>query len=131
MKQAKVAAVIGAGSAGMSAYQAIKRGGDSCFLIENHLYGTTCARTGCMPSKLLIAAANSRHNVDKAELFGIDVDGVKVNRSNVMRRVRRERERFVNFVLDLFFEQSILPTHRYLFCRCPFRPSFLEKIIEE
>ena len=100
MKQAKVAAVIGAGSAGMSAYRAIKRGGDSCFLIENHLYGTTCARTGCMPSKLLIAAANSRHDIDKAELFGIDVDGVEVNRSNVMRRVRRERERFVNFVLD-------------------------------
>lgn len=99
MKQATVA-VIGAGSAGMSAYRAIKRGGDSCFLIENNLYGTTCARTGCMPSKLLIAAANSRHNVDNAELFGVDVEGVKVNRSNVMRRVRRERERFVNFVLD-------------------------------
>ena len=81
MKQATVA-VIGAGSAGMSAYRAIKRGGDSCFLIENKLYGTTCARTGCMPSKLLIAAANSRHNVDNAELFGVDVEGVKVNRSN-------------------------------------------------
>ena len=99
MKQAKVA-VIGAGSAGMSAYRAIKRGGESCFLIENNTYGTTCAKTGCMPSKLLIAAANSRHDLEKAEQFGIDIDGVKVNRSNVMRRVRRERERFVSFVLD-------------------------------
>ena len=99
MKKAKVA-VIGAGSAGMSAYRAIKRGGDSCFLIENHLYGTTCARTGCMPSKLLIASANARHDVERAEKFGIDVDGIKVNRSSVMRRVRQERERFVNFVVD-------------------------------
>ena len=99
MEKAKVA-VIGAGSAGMSAYRAIKRGGESCFLIENNTYGTTCARTGCMPSKLLIAAANSRHAIDTAEKFGIDVDGVKVNRSSVMRRVRQERDRFVNFVVD-------------------------------
>ena len=99
MKKAKVA-VIGAGSAGMSAYRAIKRGGESCFLIENYLYGTTCARTGCMPSKLLIASANARHDVERAEKLGIDVEGVKVNRSSVMRRVRQERERFVNFVID-------------------------------
>ncbi len=101
MKQVDVA-VIGAGSAGMSAYRAVKRADKSCVLIENHLYGTTCARTGCMPSKLLIAAANSAHNIRKASQFGVHVDlnTLEINRSDVMKRVRKERERFVNFVLD-------------------------------
>ena len=51
--------VIGAGSAGMSAYKAAKKEGKSACLIENGFYGTKCARHGCMASKLLIAAAES------------------------------------------------------------------------
>ena len=51
--------VIGAGSAGMSAYRAAKAAGVSAVLIEGGPYGTTCARVGCMPSKLLIAAADA------------------------------------------------------------------------
>ena len=93
-------AVIGAGSAGMSAYRMAKREGKKACLIENREYGTKCASYGCMPSKLLIAAAENAHNIQKASQFGIDVENVKVNRSAVMRRVRKERERFVNYVKD-------------------------------
>ena len=56
-------AVIGAGSAGMSAYRAAKARGKSVVLIEGGPYGTTCARVGCMPSKLLIAAAEAAHAI--------------------------------------------------------------------
>jgi len=94
--------IFGAGSAGMSAYRALKRANKSCILIENHLYGTTCARVGCMPSKLLIAAAHAAHDLKKAHQFGIhtDLNSLEINRSEVMRRIRQERDRFVGFVLE-------------------------------
>jgi len=58
-KQRKVdVAVIGAGTAGLAAYRAAKAAGASALLIEGGTHGTTCARVGCMPSKLLIAAAS-------------------------------------------------------------------------
>mgnify|MGYP002653575451 FL=1 len=47
-------AIIGAGSAGMSAYRAARKHTDSIVVIESGPYGTTCARVGCMPSKLLM-----------------------------------------------------------------------------
>ncbi|HWT71827.1 MAG TPA: FAD-dependent oxidoreductase, partial [Oxalicibacterium sp.] len=46
-------AVIGAGSAGLTAYRAASTHGKRVVLIESGAYGTTCARVGCMPSKLL------------------------------------------------------------------------------
>ena len=43
----------------MGAYRAARKHTDSLVLIEGGPYGTTCARVGCMPSKLLIAAAEA------------------------------------------------------------------------
>jgi dihydrolipoamide dehydrogenase len=93
-------AVIGAGTAGLSAYSAAKRAGVSAVLIESGPYGTTCARVGCMPSKLLIAAAETAHHVTLAPRFGVCIDGsVRIDGREVMARVRSERDRFVGFVL--------------------------------
>ncbi len=93
-------AVVGAGSAGLSAYRAAKATTDSVLLIEGGPYGTTCARVGCMPSKLLIAAAEAAHGAKEAAAFGIDVEGIDVDGRAVMERVRQERDRFVGFVVD-------------------------------
>ena len=41
-------AIIGAGTAGMAAYRAALRHTERVALIESHVYGTTCARVGCM-----------------------------------------------------------------------------------
>ncbi|MDP2238720.1 MAG: dihydrolipoyl dehydrogenase [Burkholderiales bacterium] len=93
-------AVIGAGTAGLVAYRAAKAAGASAAIIEGGVDGTTCARVGCMPSKLLIAAAEAAHAVGKAPAFGIHVDGViRIDGREVMARVRRERDRFVDFAL--------------------------------
>lgn len=93
-------AIIGAGTAGLAAYRAAKSAGASVALIEGGDYGTTCARVGCMPSKLLIAAAEAAHGARKAPGFGIHADGpVRIDGREVMDRVRRERDRFVGFVL--------------------------------
>jgi dihydrolipoamide dehydrogenase len=93
-------AVIGAGSAGMVAYRAAKSHGKRVVLIEGGAYGTTCARVGCMPSKLLIAAAEAAHGIDQAPAFGVHAGPVRIDGRAVMARVRAERDRFVGFVLD-------------------------------
>lgn len=94
-------AIIGAGTAGMGAYRAAKKHTDSVLLIESGVYGTTCARVGCMPSKLLIAAAERAHEIETAEPFGVKLDGdVKIDGKAVMTRVRSERDRFVGFVTE-------------------------------
>ena len=92
-------AIIGAGSAGMTAYRAALGHTDKVVVIESGEYGTTCARVGCMPSKLLISAADAAHAVSRAGLFGVDVAGSSIDGRAVMRRVREERDRFVGFVV--------------------------------
>lgn len=93
-------AVIGTGTAGLGAYRAAKKHTDKVLLIEAGEYGTTCARVGCMPSKLLIAAAESAHNIELAEQFGVKPNGYTVDGRAVMHRVKSERDRFVGFVLE-------------------------------
>jgi dihydrolipoamide dehydrogenase len=84
----------------MTAYRAALAHTDNVVVIESGDYGTTCARVGCMPSKLLIAAADAAHAVSRAGLFGVEVTGFRVDGQAVMRRVRDERDRFVGFVVD-------------------------------
>jgi dihydrolipoamide dehydrogenase len=93
-------AIIGAGTAGMSAYRAALEHTSRVLLIESGVYGTTCARVGCMPSKLLIAAADAAHAVIGASRFGVSVGPIKIDGRAVMARVRSERDRFVGFVVD-------------------------------
>jgi len=94
-------AIIGAGTAGLGAYRAARAAGARAVIIEGGAYGTTCARVGCMPSKLLIAAAEAAHAIGRAPGFGVHVDGkLRVDGREVMGRVKRERDRFVGFVLE-------------------------------
>lgn len=93
-------AVIGAGSAGLAAYRAARKWTNKVALIEGGPYGTTCARVGCMPSKLLIAAAEAAHAVTEAPSFGIRTEVPRIDGAAVMQRVRSERDRFVGFVVE-------------------------------
>jgi len=103
-------AIIGAGTAGMVAYQRVRKATDNLVLVESGQYGTTCARVGCMPSKLLIAAAESAHNMRHGDLFGVVAGGVTVDGRQVMERVRTERDRFVGGVLHAV--ENFPETHR-------------------
>ncbi|RYE74796.1 MAG: dihydrolipoyl dehydrogenase, partial [Oxalobacteraceae bacterium] len=101
MKQLNVdVAVIGTGTAGMTAYRAAKAQGARTVVIEGAHYGTTCARVGCMPSKLLIAAAEVAHTLHSSAPFGVHAVEVRIDGPAVMARVQRERDRFVGFVLE-------------------------------
>ncbi len=103
-------AIIGAGTAGMAAYREVVKLNRSVLLIEAGSYGTTCARVGCMPSKLLIAAAETAHHMRHASRFGVNAGAPTIDGVAVMKRVREERDRFVGFVLDTV--EDFDPAHR-------------------
>lgn len=92
--------IIGAGTAGLKAYKAaVARGGD-VVIVERGPGGSTCTRIGCMPSKLLLAAARVAHQARGAAEFGVITGPVTVDAGKLWERVRRERDRFVASVLD-------------------------------
>jgi dihydrolipoamide dehydrogenase len=95
-------AIIGAGTAGLAAYRRVREHTERLVLIEGGAHGTTCARVGCMPSKLLIAAAEAAHAVHEAPVFGIEAGGPpRIDGRAVMSRVRALRDYFVDSVLEV------------------------------
>lgn len=93
-------AVIGGGTAGLAAERAARKNGASTLLIDPEFGGTTCALVGCMPSKLLIAASREAERIRRAKLFGIVVEGIKIDGPAVLRRVRAERDRFARLTRE-------------------------------
>lgn len=93
-------AILGAGTAGMAAYREARKYTDRVLLFDGGALGTTCARVGCMPSKLLIAAADAANHVRHAARFGVVSEPPRIDGRAVMARVRAERDRFVGFVLE-------------------------------
>ncbi|WP_380786377.1 dihydrolipoyl dehydrogenase [Sphingomonas sp. R86521] len=92
-------AIIGAGTAGLAAERSARSNGATTLLIDETFGGTTCASVGCMPSKLLIAAADAAYGVRHAAVFGIGATAT-IDGAAVMRRVRNERDKFVAGVED-------------------------------
>lgn len=94
-------AIIGAGTAGLSAYGIAKRFTKDIVLINNGHYGTTCARVGCMPSKAFIQAANDYHRRGLLTKQGIHGgDQMYIRTDETLRHVRAMRDYFVSFVLE-------------------------------
>ena len=94
MKHVDVA-IIGAGTAGLNARRAALAAGASVAIFDPGPLGTTCARVGCMPSKVLIAAAEHAHEARRAGDFGVRTE-VAVDPVAVMERVQRMRNMFVS-----------------------------------
>lgn len=95
-------AILGAGSAGLFALSQVKRETDNYVLINGGELGTTCARVGCMPSKVLIQVAEDfhrksifdRHGIDGAEELSIDIPAS-------MEHVQDLRDMFVDRTLGV------------------------------
>ena len=104
-------AIVGAGSAGMAAYQTAARHTDRIVVIEAQGYGTLCARAGCMPSKLLIAAADHAHAIGQAHRFGVHAIGSHIDGASVMARIHDLRQHFLDGVLR---EVQTWPRHHRL-----------------
>jgi dihydrolipoamide dehydrogenase len=88
-------AVIGAGTAGLAAERSARAAGAQTLLIDDRFAGTTCATVGCMPSKLMIAAARAAHAVRSASIFGINTQAPTIDGVAVMQRIRKQRDAFI------------------------------------
>ncbi len=64
-------AIAGSGGAAFSAAIAARRADLRVLMIERGTVGGTCVNVGCIPSKALLAAAESRHRADGARFPGI------------------------------------------------------------
>jgi len=91
--------IIGAGTSGLTARREVANKTQNYLVIDDGPLGTTCARVGCMPSKVLIQAANDFHRRLKFESLGISgADKLEVSTKAVMEHVRSLRDRFVRGV---------------------------------
>ena len=94
-------AIIGAGTAGLNAMRQVREVTDNFVLINGGKLGTTCARVGCMPSKILIQVADDFHRrhvlakegIHKGESLAVDV-------SQALSHVRMLRDTFVGGIVQ-------------------------------
>ena len=92
--------IIGAGTAGLSARREIEKKTDSYIVIDDGPLGTTCARVGCMPSKVLIQVADDYHRRLSLAEEGINgASTLSLDGKKVMQHVRKLRDRFVRGVM--------------------------------
>lgn len=98
MKKVDVA-IIGAGTSGLSARRQVAKKTDNYVVIDDGPLGTTCARVGCMPSKVLIQVANDFHRRHKLAEQGISGgENLKLDVKEAFKHVRKLRDRFVRGV---------------------------------
>jgi len=95
-------AILGAGSAGLFALSQVKRETDNYVLINGGELGTTCARVGCMPSKVLIQVAEDFHRKSIFDREGIDgAEALSVDVPASMEHVQDLRDIFVDKTLSV------------------------------
>ena len=91
--------IIGAGTAGLTARREVAKKTDNYIIVDDGPMGTTCARVGCMPSKVLIQVANDFYRRHKLEEMGISGgEALTIDHKKVMTHVRKLRDRFVKGV---------------------------------
>jgi pyruvate/2-oxoglutarate dehydrogenase complex dihydrolipoamide dehydrogenase (E3) component len=116
--------VIGAGTAGLvvAAGSAGLGIGLKIALIERAYMGGDCLNVGCVPSKCLIRSARAVGELRSAADLGVTAQGVSVDFSRVMERMRQVRsgishqdsaQRFQGLGIDVFFgAASFVDAHR-------------------
>ena len=90
-------AIIGAGTAGLYALREVKRAKKSFVLIDKGPLGTTCARVGCMPSKVALHAAELWSMRNEQKQFGISgTEQLQIDRNKAWAKVRAMRDGFAD-----------------------------------
>ena len=94
-------AIIGAGTAGLSARREVVKHTSNYVVIEGGETGTICARVGCMPSKIFIEAANNFHKSFLLNQMGFKGShDLRPHYPEIMKYVRKLRDRFVRSVVN-------------------------------
>ncbi len=92
-------AIVGAGTAGLNAMAQVRRKTGDFVFINGGALGTTCARVGCMPSKVAIQVAEDFHRRGIFKREGIaGGDGLTVDVDEAFEHVRDIRDILVDRV---------------------------------
>jgi len=95
-------AIIGAGSAGLFALSQVRKQTDNFVLINGGELGTTCARVGCMPSKVMVQVAEDFQRRKLFEREGIDgADQLTLDAAAALEHVQDLRDMFVDRTLHV------------------------------
>jgi dihydrolipoamide dehydrogenase len=89
------------GFGGLSARREVAKVTDDYLVFDDGPLGTTCARVGCMSSKVLIQIAYDfyrRHQFTSEGIHG--GESLHLSQREVMAHVRRLRDRFVQSVVE-------------------------------
>lgn len=91
--------IVGAGTSGLSARREVAKKTENYIVVDDGPLGTTCARVGCMPSKVLIQVANDFYHRHKFAQMGIyGAEHLSLDDTQAMVHVRALRDRFVRAV---------------------------------
>jgi dihydrolipoamide dehydrogenase len=93
-------AIIGAGTAGLSALSQVRKVTDNFVLIDGGTLGTTCARVGCMPSKVIIQVAQDFYRWHALVRRGLAQGKFLIDHQKVVNHVRGLRDEFVGDLLE-------------------------------
>jgi glutathione reductase (NADPH) len=78
--------ILGGGNAGMGVTVATREAGLSVAMIEPDLLGGTCPNRGCMPKKVLVAAAHALDEIGRAKAHHIAVDQPRLDWASLIDR---------------------------------------------
>jgi glutathione reductase (NADPH) len=85
--------ILGTGNAGMGAAGVTRATGRSVAMIESRDVGGTCPIRGCVPKKVLVAAAQVLHQIDLAPQHHISVGEAKLDWPALVARERTHLRR--------------------------------------
>lgn len=88
-------AILGAGSAGLYALREVRRANRSFVLIDPGPLGTTCARVGCMPSKVALHSASQwAGRRELSAIGGSGAENMNLDRARTWAALRVQRDGF-------------------------------------
>ena len=100
--------VIGAGPGGYHAALRAAQYGAKVALIEKDRLGGTCLNRGCIPTKALYASAKLIEDIEhKAEIFGVEVTGIKPNFIQAVKRKNQVVNELVEGIVSLTNKQGV------------------------
>ncbi len=80
--------VLGTGNAGMGAAGVTRAAGKTVAMVESWDVGGTCPLRGCVPKKVLVAAAQVLHQIELAPIHHIHVDKPQLDWRKLIERER-------------------------------------------
>src|SRR5262245_16336953 len=100
-------AIVGTGPGGYVAAIRCAQLGLSVAAIEDDRPGGVCLNWGCIPTKALLRNAEVVHLFERAEFFGVKVQGVQADYAEAIRRSRSVADRMAKGVEFLFRKNKI------------------------